>query len=476
VYLKLMQMVIDEPDQSIDWFLEGNALAPFLTLLESKPLSDEHITTSSKLYAAKLVQTQRPVRVAAYLLIALVNAEAPMQRSSEQQRQAKPKFKLPDDPAVAKSLSEALYLDSEVTMGGSYIEYLHMSRYAGDSLTEFFRRRTLLCSCLQHPALTSKLQGLFLSYDMSQPIRYQPIEYSSLKPHKRSASLAYHIVIKTPRPVRVLGELPTEAPELLEEPCYEWIDQTFPTFSRLDEEVYRCEYLLHRADHNNPIRYFALASMKRHIERSPVAFMSFAEHGLVILASEFKHSQITGRTLVQLIFSFLILCRFRRDVVRRPLSDVERNFFDGQLPEVLAELDFGQIEGEPLIAALKEAVLGTSTSDANIAPHLILSTVPFATLASQSHRWGTFQNSLKVLDEGYAELWLAKMSANLPSFQRSEFVEMVIIPLLLSGRPEPVADILTALARINQKDAVDIRRKIVAIATSAYDQLGFLPK
>jgi hypothetical protein len=463
VYLKLTQIIIDDPDRSIDWFLEGNALGPFLTLLEGKPMNDDQITAFSKLYAAKLLQPQRPVRMAAYLVIALVNAEAPVQRSSEQQRQARPKFKLPDDPAVAKYLSEALYLDSEVTMDGSYIEYLHVSRYAGDFLTEFFKRRTLLCSCLQHPALTSKLQGLFLSYDMSQPIRYQPIDYSSLKPHKRTTSLAYHIAIKRPKPVRVLRELPIEAPELREEPCYERTDQTFPTFSRFDEEVYRCEYILHRADHSNPIRYFALASMKRHIERSSSAFMSFAEPALLILASEFKHTQITGRDLAQLILSFLILCRFRREIVKRPLSDVEHAFFDESLPEVLTELDFGQIEGEPLIACLKEAVLGTNTSDAKFAPHLIPHTVPFAALTSHSHQWGTFQNSLKVLDEGYAQLWLAKANAHLPDFQRTDFAEMVIVPLLLSCRPEPVAEFLTALAKVSQKGAVEMRRRILAI-------------
>jgi hypothetical protein len=415
------------------------------------------------------------VRIAAYTLITLLNAEAQVQKPSDgvkTGRITRPKFKLPDDPAVADLLLHAIMMDSEAPMSTAYIEHLSGSKAAGDKLAELVRRRPLLCACLQATGLTTRLPSQTTQYDFGQGIPYRHNEYAILKTPKKSQPPNYHVNLQVPQPTYVLLDLPADDESELDIEVPPLAQLEFPTFTNVDLEVYRCEIALSFAHWNAPVRFFALAVLKRLIATHPTAFMLFARPTLEIVSSELSHNALITRECHGLVLAFLIVCRYRYESVSYQFSEFESDFFETHLPAMLSAIDLEQLDGEPLTQSLRAALLRT-TAARELTAALIPTDLTFSELVSQRYRWPSFTNSLLVCDGAYAEVWIGKAALHIDDFAPSEFLDQVIMPLLLSCPADLATSYLAEAASVNADAANEARRKIQATIGELYNASGF---
>jgi hypothetical protein len=476
VLLRLVDIAERSKDVPAAQIFPPAVLQPFSSLIELRPTSDQDLAVRSRVYAPFLSSEQRGVRIGAYTLITLMNAEQPVQKVSELGkglRPSKPRFKLPDDQGVADLLLKAILVDSETPMSTSYIEYLATSKVGGDRLSELVRRRPLLVSCLQNQTLAGRLPLQSTQYDIAQPLNYRYPEYPSLKGAKKPQPPNYHVVPKPIPPTFEIADLPSDDDSDL---CFDVrrpLDFQFPTFSKVDVEVYRCEIALSFSERDSPIRFFAVAALKNLISADAEAFLRFAEPTLEIVGSELKHNNLIDRHMLHNVLCFLIICRYRYRSVNRGLSTEEVAFFRDALPRAFEDLDQDQFEGEPLVTGLYTSLLHSNVVDGDLTNAIIPPDLSFDELIAHSHKWPMLRDSILILDREYSEGWLAKVALRIASFKRSNFTDAVILPLLLSCGGDSVSLFLTTLKRIDPEAAVELRRTIERTVSAVYITSGF---
>lgn len=74
------------------------------------------------------------------------------------------KFDLPDNEDTVGIISRSLYIDNEVEIAKSFVTFLAHSQFSGNALSEFVEKRPLLANCLQEPSLSKLLKNKY-SYD-----------------------------------------------------------------------------------------------------------------------------------------------------------------------------------------------------------------------------------------------------------------------------------------------------------------------
>jgi hypothetical protein len=476
VLMRLVGIVDEAKGMPVAHIFTPSVLHPFAALVDSRVMSEQDVMAQSHSYAVLLASEHRAVRVGAYTLISLINADQAIQKPGETgkaTRASKPRFRVPDDPGIADILLKAILIDSEAPMSTAYIEHLAASKGGADKLAELARRRPLLVACLQHTGLAARLPSQSVQYDTGQPIGYRYIEYASLKVMKKPQPPSYHVLLTPVPPRYALVDLPSddEPEEVLQ--ARPLIELRFPTFSRVDLEVYRCEIALAFASHQRLVRFFAVAALKRLVSADIGAFLRFARPTLSIVSSEVTHNSLIHRDGLGLFLCFLIICRYRLESVARPLSPTESSFFSEELAPALLSIDQNQLEGDALILGLRATLLRTNTAEGDLARVLVPLEFSFGGLVYQSNRWPAFRDSLLVSDDGYAERWLGKMALHIPDFGKAAFSEQVILPLLLSCKKDSVTLFLAELARVDQAAAAELRRGIQRAISELYVGSGF---
>jgi hypothetical protein len=257
----------------------------------------------------------------------------------------------------------------------------------------------------------------------------------------------------------------------------EHMDVTFPESTLDDQEFYRCEIAIHLAAPADPVRWYAIAAMKRFVSAGPTAFLRFAIPAWAMISAEVGHRLFITKEVVQPLLAFLVICRFRFDEVPHGLSDEEVRFRDEVLLPGLKTLedDISQIENEPLLQALKDHLL--DKSDQGLDRFMLLD-LPWSKIVKKSHQWSDYGHALKLRGPEYAEKWLTKADLGIGDFQpdqaqRGLFYEQVLVPLLLSVDRASLVDFFAPEAKREPKEAADLRQKILQIVARLYTPAGF---
>ncbi|KAK8885184.1 hypothetical protein M9Y10_044313 [Tritrichomonas musculus] len=223
----------------------------WVVLLLQKSTSQER-TKMLMFYANYLEKKERPLRISAYVMILLLNAdiineqnnsydssEITSRENSSISIQSASKtlttttirvpirsfsnmngysgsyialnFDLPDNEQMVKIISKSLYIDNEVEIAKTFVFCLSHSQYVGNALAEFVEKRPLLANCLQEPSL-SKLLKSKVSYDLPYAPNFNYPNFNeclSLSAPK-SQRFEYHSVPSKRPKLTDLSQLPTE--------------------------------------------------------------------------------------------------------------------------------------------------------------------------------------------------------------------------------------------------------------------------
>lgn len=296
IFAHLVSMAMERDNVLVSEIYTNPCIIFWAQLLTSKRPKD--ITEQLKFYVKFLDPEKihsRPIRVATFVMILLLNSEFIYQKNEFTQNLSSEgnqaitiiyqdinpntlinpaqsrkiftsdsqivfKFFLPDDSKIARILSANLYIDNEVEMLNAFIQYLAYGPYAQDSLLPFVRKMPLLASCLQESCLAKYIEKPNFSYEMSYAPNYNYPNFSnSLSVGTKSGNPKnYHdidvnLLEKTDVPAeQYVANLlekdilqPAEDSEL--NVNNEEIHTTHFNFSsdEIENEVYRYEYILY---------------------------------------------------------------------------------------------------------------------------------------------------------------------------------------------------------------------------------------
>ncbi|OHS93862.1 hypothetical protein TRFO_02396 [Tritrichomonas foetus] len=481
IFACLINIVMTDNFIHISDIYRMGQVSNWLRLLGLKNVDNQEKEERSKYYAKYLENPKRPMRVAAYVLITLINYDRRSKSESINKldsdlMELSFNFNLPNTPEIIDIISRSLYIDNEVEIIKAFIQYLY-SVDASNALEEFVFKRPLLANCLQEPSLT-KLIDHKVSYDIDYPPNYKMPQFPHLLPKQTNPRFHYHEYKVNHPKVIDINTLPYEPPPTIE-PLTSALNskfeiQSFET-SKMELEIYRYEMTLYSAKSDDPSRWFALASLKRYVLKNDRAFLLYAKPTLEVLYNEFGHASFITKDMLSRLLAFLVVCQIRLNLKQGSLSDEENLFIKTNLLPKLKDIsEFEQFEqyGSDmplLIPALINNILEIHTDQNGIASFILPSEISWDLMVSNNLMIDAFLRSLMISTEEYASKWLFKASfaVNL-NLDDTELQDSVLIPLILSSSKNAVNDFFRITREMNSASSNALSHKITSIVTALY--------